>query len=541
MNFNGLSAGSNVFQLDPTANVTNADLPMFTLDGSATPLNLSNTDNQGSVGFSVAGLGNVTSAAYDTTGGDDFGLGAPRSDVDGVAKTYIATGAPWIVPGSALEVADLRSDNGFIVPEANRVGNVGDFDGDGYDDYWKLEDRTLETNAFIVSSGTLVKGASIFDVGASEDREVLLAEDMLRNRSLASGDFDGDGFSEIIAPIGGRAAYFDAKNLTDSGELRPTSIASVPLDINLGNLTDIAYFFSADLNGDGFEDLIYQRQTSDGKAANETNTVAKFYLNRADGKIRFDEVTPSFSDFANYPISAIADLDGDGQDEIISNTAQTDDAGNTVYTFKIGKLQNGQIALVGAFEWTDLAPAPYFARDSTEYRGVFLPSAVGDVNGDGREDIVLSAQYFQDVSFFSYGVSSLVIYGAASLGGLTGTTITSDGISDVTFGNPWTQNRGDEYRIKSADIVGDVNHDGYDDVLVGRPAVSDSFIVYGRDDAAGESVALPSRDRSADFEDGYAIRSVSNGSSEPFYLATTVSNGGDLNGDGLDDMMIGAP
>lgn len=94
----------SVSKLDPAVDPgTPGILPLLTIDGKAEELDLDNIANAGAVCFGVAGWGNVTSNSFnDSISGDDFAIGAPSSGEYGVAKAFVATGHPWVVPGESI-------------------------------------------------------------------------------------------------------------------------------------------------------------------------------------------------------------------------------------------------------------------------------------------------------------------------------------------------------------------------------------------------------------------------------------------------------
>ena len=164
------------------------------------------------------------------------------------------------------------------------------------------------------------------------------------------------------------------------------------------------------------------------------------------------------------------------------------------------------------------------ARSATSARGV------GDVNGDGLGDVVISS----DVQAGPYGPGrAYVIFGRASTSPIdVGALSTSDGFVILPAEDP------DPFTRPIA-AAGDVNGDGLDDIVVaapGEPGSSDDgqpyiydgnlYVVFGK--ASGTTVDL------ADLgDDGFAVRSPAG--SEGFF-AIGAQGVGDFNGDGLSDV-----
>ncbi len=146
-----------------------------------------------------------------------------------------------------------------------------------------------------------------------------------------------------------------------------------------------------------------------------------------------------------------------------------------------------------------LSPSDGATRD---FFGYDLEAA-GDLDGDGYQDVVVGA--YGDDDAVSDGGSAYLYYGSAS--GLDPATeqelLAPDGHQDQHFG----------YAVAGA---GDVNGDGYDDVVVGAP-YDDAVVSYG----GVAYVEASDWQQSADF-------------------GISVSSAGDLNGDGHPDMVVGA-
>uniref|UniRef100_UPI0035CA46D5 cadherin-like domain-containing protein n=1 Tax=uncultured Nostoc sp. TaxID=340711 RepID=UPI0035CA46D5 len=161
-------------------------------------------------------------------------------------------------------------------------------------------------------------------------------------------------------------------------------------------------------------------------------------------------------------------------------------------------------------------------------------SSAGDFNGDGIDDLIIGASgslYGSDYSPGTVGKIYIVFGKNSGFGSVLN-------LSSLDGSNGFAIN-GNSVGI-SFSSAGDINGDGFDDVIIGvpdadtngNPRTGESYVVFGSSSSFGASFDLSSLDGSNGF--------VINGIDTVNFLGSSVSNAGDFNGDGSDDLIIGA-
>ena len=160
-------------------------------------------------------------------------------------------------------------------------------------------------------------------------------------------------------------------------------------------------------------------------------------------------------------------------------------------------------------------------------------SSAGDVNGDGFDDLIIGAND-ANLNGFRSG-QSYVVFGSSSgfsptlnLSTLNGTNgFTINGINAFDFSG------------SSVSSAGDVNGDGFDDLIIGAYSASpngfrsgQSYVVFGSSSGFSPTLNLSTLNGT----NGFTI----NGIAEGDISGDSVSSAGDVNGDGFDDLIIGA-
>ncbi|MFA6475630.1 MAG: integrin alpha, partial [Patescibacteria group bacterium] len=159
------------------------------------------------------------------------------------------------------------------------------------------------------------------------------------------------------------------------------------------------------------------------------------------------------SDIAGTSVASAGDVNGDGYDDVIVGASQSDDGGvsNTGAVYLI----YGQASTLTSASLSTVVEFTGQALATSDVAGNAIASA-GDVNGDGYDDILVGATG-NDGAFSNAGAVYL-IYGQAAP--MTSGTLLSKSVK-------FTGEVASDAAGNSVASAGDVNNDGYDDILIG--------------------------------------------------------------------------
>ena len=457
----------------------------------------------GTLGFSIAGIGvddrsGVSVSSAGDLNGDGIGdiiikaYGFPGGANEG--DSYVVFGGAGVGSAGPIELSSLDGTNGFVLNgigeafvEGDSVSSAGDVNGDGFDDVIIGSQRSGpgavigDGKTFVVFGGPGIGSAGSVNLSLLDGSDGFVINGVDYSGSFASGagDVNGDGVDDIV------------------------------LGARFGNA------------GTGEVYVVFG-----GVNVGETGALE---LDALDGSDGFVLRGSEFGVYAGRCVSSAGDVNGDGFGDIVigAYNARPNGRGSGQSYVVFG---GGDVGSTGVFELAALDGSNGFVVNGIENddRSGISVSAAGDLNGDGFGDVAIGA-YFADPNGYSAAGEAYVVFGGADVGA-TGAVELSSLCGPTGFR---LYGAGAGHSAGTVSRGGDVNSDGFDDLLVGAYRANVSYVIFGGSEV-GETGLIELS--ALDGIKGVAIRGAAAGHQS----GRSLSAAGDVNNDGIDDIIIGA-
>ena len=568
------TTGSSV-SWDISANFTDIDVG-DTLSYAATnlPMGLSLDTGTGIISGTVADSA-IATHSITVTASD--GNGGSVSDIFDVTVTNGLH--------SFFNLANLNGTNGFVIngsDDAYRLGvsvsDAGDINNDGIDDLMTRA-HLVDSEGYIVAGETyVVFGGSQVGAGGTLQLSDLNgsngfvingidANDLCNNPVSGAGDINNDGIDDLIIGVktanpsgksqaGKSYVVFGSSQVGAGGTLELSNLDGsngfVLNGVDEDDYSGHSLSGAGDINGDGIDDLIIgaNRADPDGKnAAGESYVVFGGSQVGAGGALELSSLngTNGFAikgidtnDESGYSVSGAGDINEDGIDDLIIGALWAKSNGKDFSGQSYIVFGGVQVGAGGTLELSNLNGNNGFVINSID-RGNILGESVsnaGDINNDGIDDLIIGAPGARPNSN-NFAGESYVVFGGVQVG--AGGTLE---LSSLNGNNGFIIKGIDENDYSGVPVshVGDINHDGIDDLIIGanradpnsKEYAGESYVVFGGSNVGASGILELS---ALNGSNGFVI----NGIDTENYSGYSVSGAGDINHDGVDDLMIGAP
>jgi hypothetical protein len=442
-------------------------------------------------------FGRTLAAAGDVNGDGyaDLAIGSRNYGGNVEGKVFVYAGSPVGLEATALwSTTGVANGDVFGIS----IGGAGDVDGDGYGDLVVGAPGNGEDRGRVYLYHGSSEGLSTaWHIAGEND------DDQFGTTVAGAGDANGDGYADIIS---GAPCYLGG---LERGKAYGYYGGGDPLSFfdewsqpgqNMVDLFGYSVAPAGDVNGDGYGDVIvgatgYPNDGWQGRAYVYHGSEAGLKLNpdwMATGEQQLD--------FFGCSVAAAGDVNGDGYADVIvgADGYPSDDQRGKVYVY-----HGGATGLGTSPAWVTEGELDYdrFGR---------VVAGAGDLNGDGYADIVVSAPRYPGSSGDNGKVYTY--YGSPTgLGTGADWTATGESGSDRLGG--------------SLSGAGDVNGDGYSDLVVGSAGYGSSrgkvCVYHGGPSGPGSAPDWTALGENADDGFGYRVAGV-----------------GDVNGDGFGDIAV---
>jgi hypothetical protein len=463
-------------------------------------------------GLSVAGAGDVNNDGY-----DDVIVGSPNRDTtlldEGAAHIFLGgagglnTTPAWTKPGEQLSANFGQA-----------VAGAGDVNNDGYDDVivgaHRWQDALVGPNdegaAFVFLGSS--SGVSLTPVWRAESNQAPQPD--FGFAVAGAGDVNNDGYDDVL--VG--AQSYDAPQI-DEGRVYlyfgsasgPVTSASWTGESNIaGGSYGSSIAAAGDVNNDGFGDFLVGAPLTEGPVQTDEGRVYLYFGMGTNPGVQSTvfvmEGNQTGAKFGQS-VAGPGDINADGYDDVLVGAPE----------FSMDQSKEGRAFVYLGSEAGMGTQLGVWLSDGGQGGSAYALSVAraGDVNNDGYSDVIIGARQY-DNGQTDEG-RAFAFYG------------THQGLKDVAN---WTAeiDQGSANFGQAVASAGDVNGDGFDDVIIGAPKYDN-----GQLDEGGAFVYLGS---ATGLATSYAWTVESNQKDANF--GVSVASAGDVNGDGYDEVIVGA-
>ena len=471
-------------------------------DTGANTLTLTGRDVNDMAGFNTVRLGGSTATNLD---------GQVWTNVSGTALAATTRFHQLVVEGDSSDVLDLRTGPGLW----NVVGTVNN----GSFNYQVYQNNSTLSQVIVREGVPVLVDAAPTLVGSSpSDNGFMMAVGNNITLNFSENVFKGTGLIELYKADGSLVQSFDAATsglVTGWGTANLTINPSSDLLFGTGYYIKIASTAVKDTTGNAYAGI-------------SDSTTLNFRTTDADGGI-----IPTATSGAGYVVSSAGDVNGDGFDDVIVGVptlrnepytgAYQAGGAYVIYGNAAGALPALPMDTGNGVNASIAASVGFKISSGLGAEGRFgaTVSGIGDVNGDGFDDVMMGLSGTSARAFVVYGGASnagVAIDNAGNINNSQGFKIAlaSGFDSTAAFGSVVTG-------------LGDVNGDGVADFgmrVISSLANSYSYVLYGSKTNQSDLVVTGELNQ-------YAIGDASRGYRMPG-LVTAV---GDMNNDGMADVV----
>ena len=442
------------------------------------------------------------------------------------------------------------------------VSIAGDIDNDGYDDIivGAYEKNSYQGAAYVIYGGQKSSFLNIYLSTPALDPLTTgftitgnAAGDYFGYSVSTAGDINNDGYDDIIIGAWGKTSYRGAAYVIYGGaKSTMTNIAlstQVLIPLTTGFMITGDAFFdqlgnsvhtAGDINNDGYDDIIVGAPCKTGEQGaayviygGDKSTMSNIALSSTilnPTSTGFTITGNAGSNLFGSPVSTAGDVNNDGYDDIIIGASKKNSYQGAAYVIYGGEKSTMTNIALSTQVLNPLTTGFMITGNAAgDYFGLSVSTA-GDINNDEYDDVIIGASQRNSNQGAAY-----VIYGGENPTMSNWDFSSGATLSPASTGFIITGNAAGDLFGSSVSKAGDINNDGYDDIIVGASGKSAAYVIYGGAKSSMSNIALGSTTL-----DPTSTGFMLTGNTAGDEFGASVSTAGDFNKDGYDDIIVGA-